>query len=29
MVKYKFISEQDRAGILNEPNTVEEKQKIN
>ena len=27
MVKYKFISEQDRAGILSEPNAVEEKQK--
>ena len=27
MVKYKFISEQDRAGILSEPNTDEEKQK--
>ena len=29
MVKYKFISEQDRAKILSEPNAVEEKQKDN
>ena len=29
MVKYKFISEQDRAKILSEPNAVEERQKDN
>ena len=27
MIKYKFISEQDKTEILSEPNAVEEKQK--